>query len=140
MNEWARRRSRPLLRLAGTVLVLAAAVGCAFGPRHERFGCTDDALDRWQIPPGWIVRELTRAQARAEVISSNIVQDSAEARWAALQNRWRDGDRYWLYRRPESDTINTLGAQEGVVLIRGCEQLGFVTTRIAAEVERPAAP
>jgi hypothetical protein len=140
MDEGVRRRCRTLLRLAGAVLVLAAAAGCATGSRHERFGCTDDALAGWQIPPGWIVRELTTAQARAEVISSNIVQDSAEARWNDLRNRWRDGDRYWLYRRPESETINALGAQEGVVLVRGCEQLGFVTTRIATESERPVVP
>ena len=138
MSETALRRGRTMLRLAGTVLVLAAAAGCATESRYERFRCTDDDLAGWRIPAGWIVRELTPAQARAEVISSNIARDSAEARWNDLRNQWRDGDRYWLYRRPESDTINALGAQEGVVLIRGCEQLGFVTTRIATEVEPPA--
>lgn len=78
-------------------------------------------------------REMTPAEARAEVVTANVVRESAEARWEVLHSKWKDGDRYWLYRRPEVDTINAIGAQEGVVLIRGCEQLGFVTTRIAVE-------
>jgi len=90
-------------------------------------------LAQWQIPAGWIVRELTPAEARVEVVTANVAKDAAESRWELLQSQRRDGDRYWLYRRPETDTINALGVQEGIVLIRECVQLGFVTTRIAAE-------
>ena len=112
---------------------LLGAVACATTSVQDRFSCSDDVLAQWQIPAGWVVRELTPAQARAEVVTANVSKDSAEAGWQALESQRRDGDRYWLYRRPETDTINALGAQEGVVLIRGCEQLGFVTTRIATE-------
>ena len=90
-------------------------------------------MAQWQIPAGWIVRELTPAEARVEVVTANVAKDAAESRWELLQSQQRDGDRYWLYRRPETDTINALGVQEGIVLIRECIQLGFVTTRIAAE-------
>ena len=140
MNENTRLARRLMRRLIAAVFGLVAATGCATGSVEERFGCTEDELSRWQIPAGWIERELSPAEARAEVISSNIVQDSAEARWGALKKQWREGDRYWLYRRPGTDTINDLGVQEGVVLIRGCEQLGFVTTRMATEAERSTEP
>jgi hypothetical protein len=112
---------------------LLGSVGCATTSVGDRFACPDDVLAQWSIPAGWVVRELTPAQTRAEVVTANVSKDSAEARWADLDAQFRDGDHYWLYRRPEADTINALGAQEGVVLIRGCEQLGFVTTRIAVE-------
>jgi hypothetical protein len=108
-------------------------VGCATSSVRDRFPCPDDVLAQWQIPAGWVVRELTPAQARAEVATANVSKDSADAGWRALEGLWRDGDRYWFYRRPEADTINALGIQEGVVLTRECSQLGFVTTRIATE-------
>ncbi len=121
-------------------VALVGLVGCATGSVYKRFPCPEETLADWQISAGWIVRDLTPAQARVEVSTANIAQDAAESRWQLLQNRRRDGDRYWLYRRPENDTINAIGAQEGVVLIRGCEQLGFVTTRMAAETDPPTGP
>lgn len=119
-------------------VVIAAALltclgGCTTGAVQDRFPCPDDQIAQWQIPAGWIVRELTLAEARVEVSTANVARDAAESRWELLQNTRRDGDSYWLYRRPETDTINALGVQEGIVLIRGCVQLGFVTTRIAVE-------
>jgi hypothetical protein len=123
-----RRATRYLLPVA-----LAGLTGCTTGSVQARFPCSDDQLVQWQIPPGWMTRELTATEARVEVVTANVVKDSAEARWEALHVQWKDGDQYWLYQRPETGTINALGAQQGVVLIRGCEQLGFVTTRIAAE-------
>ena len=50
-----------------------------------------------------------------------------------LLAKWRSGDHYLFYRRPEQPWLNDLGIQEGVVLIRGCDQLGFVTTSVATE-------
>jgi len=114
-------------------LLFLGAVGCSTTSVQGRFPCPDDVLAQWRIPAGWVVRELTPARARVEVVTANVSKDSAEARWQALESQWRDGDQYWLYRRPEADTINALGVQEGVVLIRGCDQLGFATTRIAVE-------
>jgi hypothetical protein len=102
-----------------------------------RFECTDDQAAQWRIPAGWIVRELTPVEASLEVARATLVQESADARWEALRSTWREGDTYWLYRRNPSDTINALGARQGVVLIRGCEQLGFVTTRIESETKAP---
>ncbi len=113
--------------------LFVGSVACATNSVRDRFPCSDDVLAQWRIPAGWVVRELTPAEARAEVVAANVSKDSADARWRALEDQRREGDRYWFYRRPETDTINALGFQEGVVLIRGCEQLGFVTTRIAVE-------
>ena len=90
-------------------------MGCLTSAVHRHFDCPDEVLAEWQIPAGGMEHELTPARLRKQL---------------------RDGDKYWLYRRPEENTLNALGAQEGVVLIRGCEQLGFVTTRIATE-EQP---
>jgi hypothetical protein len=103
----------------------------------DRFGCSEEVLADWQIPAGWMVKVLTPTQARVEVLTANLSKEACEARWASLRDQWRDGDRYWLYRRPAQDTIIALGAQRGVVLIRGCTQLGFVTTRIETEESRP---
>jgi hypothetical protein len=130
-------RSRELL-VAGLQWAIIAAlfsggVACATWSVRDRFPCSDDVLAQWQIPAGWVVRELTPAQARSEVATANVSKDSVDAGWRALEAMRRDGDRYWFYRRPESDTINALGIQEGVVLTRECSQLGFVTTRIASE-------
>lgn len=121
------------LKKALVALLLMSAAACTTTSVRDRFPCSDDVLAQWRIPAGWVVRELTPAQARAEVVAANVSKDSADVRWRALEDRRREGDRYWFYRRPETDTINALGFQEGVVLIRGCEQLGFVTTRIAVE-------
>ncbi len=122
-----------ILKKIWVSFLLMSVVACATTSVRDRFPCSDDVLAGWQIPAGWVVRELTPAQARAEVVTANVSKDSAEAGWRRLEDQWRGGDQYWLYRRPEADTINALGAQEGVVLIRGCDQLGFVTTRIATE-------
>ncbi len=59
--------------------------------------------------------------------------DGIRERWEALLAKWRSGDHYLFYRRPEQPWLNDLGIQEGVVLIRGCDQLGFVTTSLATE-------
>jgi len=112
-------------------------MGCLTSTVHRHFDCPDEVLAEWQIPAGWMEDELTPARARAEVLNTNLSREGCEARWAELRKQRREGDRYWLYRRPEENTLNSLGVQEGVVLIRGCEQLGFVTTRIATE-EQPA--
>ncbi len=122
-----------ILKISLVAALLLACAGCATTSVQDRFPCSDDELAQWQIPAGWVVRDLAPAQARAEVATANVAKDSADARWRTLEGLRRDGDRYWLYRRPGTDTINALGAQEGVVLIRECEQLGFVTTRIATE-------
>ncbi len=81
-------------------------------------------------------RELTRTEARVEVLTANLSKDSMEARWDTLLGQWQPGDEFWLYRRLDEDSLNALGVLRGVVLIRGCEQLGFVTTRIATEDPR----
>ena len=122
--------------MAGSVL----AAGCATGSISGEFECSDDQIGQWQIPAGWLDRELTSTQARAEVLTANLSKPSAESRWDELRIQWMDGDRYWLYVRPEEDTLNALGVQRGVVLIRGCEQLGFVTTRIETETVRATGP
>jgi len=80
-----------------------------------------------------MAHELTPTEARVEVSTANLSKDSMEARWKDLHARWRTGDAFWLYRRMDEQSIHALGVQRGVVLIRGCEQLGFITTKIATE-------
>jgi len=123
------------------VLIAAVACsGCLSTSPQERFDCPEEVLADWQIPAGWMVKALTPTEARAEVLTANLSKEACEARWESLRDQWLEGDSYWLYRRPAEDTINALGAQQGVVLVRGCTQLGFVTTRIETEEPRPQRP
>lgn len=121
-------------------LVVVACLGCLSTSPVDRFECSEEVLADWQIPVGWMDKVLTATEARVEVLTANLSKEACEARWESLRDQWRDGDVYWLYRRPAEDTINALGAQQGVVLIRGCKQLGFVTTRIETEEPRPSRP
>lgn len=132
MAQLPRSPGRVRIR-AWLIATLLLIFGCVSSSIRDRFPCSDDVLAQWQIPAGWLVREITPTQAGVEVASANISKDSAEARWEALQKLWREGDQYWLYLRPDDDTLNALGTQRGVVLVRECGQLGFVTTRIATE-------
>jgi hypothetical protein len=114
-----------------TVAALAILMGCQTVPTRENFGCSEEQTADWHIPAGWCLRELTPEEAYTTVITGNLPMDAIRDRWEALQTKWRSGDRYLFYRRPEQPWLNDLGAQEGVVLIRGCDQLGFVTTSVA---------
>ena len=116
-----------------TVAALAILMGCQTVPTRENFGCSEEQTADWHIPAGWCLRELTPEEAYTTVITGNLPMDAIRDRWEALQTKWRSGDRYLFYRRPEQPWLNDLGAQEGVVLIRGCDQLGFVTTSVATE-------
>lgn len=84
----------------------------------------------WQIPAAWYARNLTPEKAHEQVLAGNLASDAIRERWWALHVQWREGDRYWRYRRPEESLVSPLGWQEGVVLNRGCRQLGFVTTSV----------
>jgi len=118
------------LRLA----VLAACLlcsGCLASAVQNRLDCHQDVLDEWDTPAGWYVRELSPTQAEAEVRSGNIPFAGIEERWRDLRDQWQPGDQYWLYRRPSDPWISSVGSEEGIVLNRGCDQLGFVTTSVA---------
>jgi hypothetical protein len=123
-----------MTRVLLVVVLAVACSGCLSTSPQHRFDCPDEVLADWQIPAGWMVKELTLTDARVEVLTANLSREACEARWESLRDQWREGDSYWLYRRPAEDTINALGAQQGVVLVRGCSQLGFVTTRIETEL------
>jgi hypothetical protein len=84
----------------------------------------------WQIPAAWYVRALTPEQAYEQVLAGNLGIDAVRDRWQTLQDQGRGDDQYWRYYRPEERIINAPGWQEGVVLNRGCLQLGFVTTSV----------
>lgn len=94
-------------------------------------------MDGWRIPAAWYVRSLTPEQASKQVVNGNLGMASIRERWETLQGLRRDGDQFWRYLRPEGEMINALGWQEGVVLNRGCLQLGFVTTSVQEGEERP---
>jgi len=122
-----------MTRVLLVVVLAVACSGCLSASPQDLFDCPAEVLGDWQIPAGWMAKELTPTEARVEVLTANLSKEACEARWEALRDQWREGDSYWLYRRPDEDTINALGALRGVVLLRGCTQLGFVTTRIETE-------
>jgi hypothetical protein len=123
-----------------TLVIAVACFGCLSTLPQDLSDCPEEVLADWQIPAGWMEKVLTPTEARVEVLTANLSKEGCEARWESLRDQWRDGDIYWLYRRPAEDTINALGAQQGIVLVRGCTQLGFVTTRIETEDPRPQRP
>ena len=136
MTLYPDRMSRDWL----VVVMVVAWLGCVSTSPQRLFDCPDEVLGDWEIPAGWMEKALTPTEARVEVLTANLSKESCEARWKSLRDQWRTGDSYWLYRRPAEDMINALGTQQGVVLVRGCTQLGFVTTRIETEEQRPQRP
>jgi hypothetical protein len=105
-------------------------MSCTTASLSERPGCPEEVTAEWQIPAGWYVRVLTPEKAHQQVLVGNLGFEAIRERWQALHDQWREGDQYWRYRRPEERWLNPLGWQEGVVLNRGCLQLGFVTTSV----------
>ena len=118
------------------LLSLLASMACASSSMPDRFDCPGELLTDWQIPAAWVERTLTPSEARTEVLTANLSKEASEARWKWLEEKWRNGDQFWLYQKPAEEPLNALGAHRGVVLIRGCTQLGFVTTRIETENPR----
>ena len=124
-----------LFRIA-LLLCFLTSTACVSSSIPDRFDCPGDALADWEVPAGWVDRELTVTDARVEVLTANLSKEAYEAQWRALLDMWRDGDQFWLYKQPAEEPPNALGARRGVVLIRGCTQLGFVTTQIETEPPR----
>jgi hypothetical protein len=124
---------------AAIVVALAACVSCSTAALSDRPGCPEEVMAEWQIPAAWYVRALTPDKAHQQILTGNLGVDAIRDRWQALHDQWRDGDQYWRFRRPEEHWISPLGWQEGVVLNRGCRQLGFVTTSVqpGEEVSHP---
>jgi hypothetical protein len=109
---------------------------CTTAPMHERPQCSEEVVAEWEIPAVWYLRSLTTEQAYEQVLTGNLGIEAVRDRWQALNEQRREGDQYWRYYRPEGQLINDIGWQEGVVLNRGCLQLGFVTTSMQAGEER----
>jgi len=105
-------------------------MSCTTTSLYEHPDCPEEVMAEWQIPTAWYTRELTPGKAHEQVLTGNLGVEAIRGRWQALHDQWRDGDRYWRYRRPEEGWISPLGWQEGVVLNRGCEQIGFVATSV----------
>ena len=97
-------------------------------------------MGEWQIPAAWYVRELSPEKAQEQILTGNLGVDAIGDRWQALRAQWRDGDRYWSYRRPEESWVVHLGWQEGVVLNRDCRQLGFVATSVQPDEDEAVLP
>lgn len=110
--------------------VLLVCLSCTSAPFSDRPDCSEELMAEWQIPASWYVRDLTPEKAHERVLTGNLGVEATRDRWEMLRDQWRDGDQYWRYRRPEERWISPLGWQEGVVLNRGCRQLGFVTTSV----------
>lgn len=131
---------RTVIRKVFLTLYLVATAGCASSSLMHRPECSAEAMGDWQIPAGWYQRELTVEKAHEKVLIGNLVDDAVRQRWRELHGQWREGDQYWRYRRPEDEWIRSLGWQEGVVLNRGCRQIGFVTTSVQGEEESRLRP
>ena len=120
------------------VLALAACLvllGCQTSPNQGLRSCPDEILAEWEIGANRLVRPLSPEQAQRTVLTGNIPMDTIRERWEALRNQRQAGDQYWLYYRPKEPWIHAVEAEEGVVLIRGCSQVGFVTTSMSHEEE-----
>ena len=117
-------------RAAHFAIPILMCLSCTSASFPDRPDCSEELAADWQIPAAWYVRDLTPSKAHEQVLIGNLGVEAIRDRWRALHDQWRDGDQYWLYRRPEQDLLNPLGWQEGVVLNRGCLQLGFVTTSV----------
>jgi len=87
-------------------------------------------MAEWQIPAAWYVRAVTLKQAHEQVLTGNLGVDAIRDRWKSLLGQRQEGDQYWRYRRPEDRWISPLGWQEGLVLNRGCRQIGFLATSV----------
>ena len=117
----------------GFVAILLGFSGCVTSSIEDSFDCPDDVIADWEISAGSLVRPLSPEQAHHTVLTGNLPIDGIRDRWESLHDQWQVGDQYWLYSQPEEPWINATGAREGVVLIRGCSQLGFVTSSIGNE-------
>jgi hypothetical protein len=112
------------------VFPLLACLSCASASFFDRPDCSEELMAEWQIPGAWYVRDLTPEKAHEQLLTGNLVFEAIRDRWQTLHGQWKGGDQYWRYRRPEERWVTPLGWQEGVVLNRGCRQLGFVTTSV----------
>jgi hypothetical protein len=121
-------------------LFLVACTGCTATSLNDRPDCPEETMAEWQIPAAWYVRALTPEKTHEQILTGNLGVDAIRDRWQALHDQWRDGDQYWQYRRPGEGWISSLGWQEGIVLNRGCRQLGFVTTSVQAGEDAAVRP
>jgi len=117
-------------RAALYAIPILMCLSCTSASFSDRPDCSEELTAEWQIPAAWYVRDLTPEKAHEQVLIGNLGVEAIRGRWQALHDQWRDGDQYWRYRRPEQSLVSPLGWQEGVVLNRGCLQLGFVTTSV----------
>lgn len=118
------------------VVGLLAAIGCQSSSPPVDFNCPDSEIAQWEIPAGSLDRSLTPEQAYNKVLTGSLPIDGIRDRWQELADRWRSGDQYWAYTLEEEQLINDVGDQEGVVLIRGCQQLGYLATSAGLADER----
>jgi hypothetical protein len=118
-----------MIRIA-VIFSLLACMSCATASLKDRPECSEESMAEWQIPAAWYIRALTLEKAHEQILTGNLGVDAIRERWQALHDQWRTGDQYWRYERPEERWINPLGWQEGIVLNRGCRQLGFVATSV----------
>ena len=118
------------MRAALCILPLLVSLSCTSASFSDRPGCSEDAVADWQIPAAWYVRAMTPEEAHEQVLIGNLGVEAIRERWGALHDRWQNGDQYWRYRRPEEHWVSPVGWQEGVVLNRGCGQIGFVATSV----------
>ena len=116
-----------------TLAVVVLCWGCAGSSLRAGGECPGERLAEWQIHPSWCVRELSPTEAEREVLSGTLPLDGIRNRWQELRAKWQDGDRYWLYVMPEEEWLNPTSTERGIVLIRGCRQVGHLATSLGSE-------
>jgi len=117
------------------VAVLTLTTACATVIPGSRFECSDEDLADWEVPVGELMRRLSHEQALGEVLTGNLASDAVRDRWRILSGQFQPGDEFWFYRRSEEQWVSSVGGEEGVVLIRGCTQIGSVATSLIATAE-----
>lgn len=108
-------------------------IGCTITAGGTRFECSDDELSGWDIHHSWLERRISEDTAVGIIAGGNVPGIFESERWADLRDSQREGDQLWTYHRPDEKWLRHTAPEEGIVLIRGCKQLGFVTTNLAAE-------
>jgi len=77
MESGARDALYPVSMTGRLLLVLFAMMcsSCLSSSPLDLFDCPAEVLGDWQIPAGWIAKELTQTEARVEVLTANLSRE-----------------------------------------------------------------
>jgi len=119
-----------------SVCILLASCGCAGLGGVDLPHCADDVFASWEIPSEWYSSKLTFEQAQHIVHTGDIPIDEIRGRWQVLVSELQPEDQLWFFVRPHQSWVHEVAGEQGVVLNRGCRQVGHVTTSVSIEENR----